>query len=94
MSRYKFDREQVRSQGTQSFIAGTGAVSRYKLSRRQKSVTVQDFDCGQMRVSGYNGHYEFVFGAGAKAKTVTSLLIIPSVLATGFLFLFYPETIA
>ena len=83
MSRYKFEREQVRSQGTQSFIAGTGAVSRYKLSRRQKSVTVQDFNCGQMRESGFKGHYEFVLGAGAKAKTVTSLLIIPSVLCLG-----------
>ena len=28
---------------------GTGAVSRYKLSRSQKSVTVQDFNCVQMR---------------------------------------------
>ena len=80
MSRYKFDREQVSGQGTQSFIAGTGAVSRYKLSRSRKIVKVQDFDCGQMRESGFNGDYEFVLGAGAKAKTVTSLLIIPSVL--------------
>jgi len=61
-------------------VAGTGAVSRYNLSRSHKSVTVQDFNCGQMRESGFNGHYEFVLGAGAKAKTVTSLLIIPSVL--------------
>src|SRR4030042_3137470 len=28
------------------FIGGTGAVSWYKLSRSQKSVTVQDFNCG------------------------------------------------
>jgi hypothetical protein len=48
---------------------------------------VQDFNCGQMRESGFNGYYEFVLGAGAKAKTVTSLLIIPSVLATVFFFL-------
>ena len=27
VSRYKFDREQVTSQGIQSFIAGTGAVA-------------------------------------------------------------------
>jgi len=80
VSRYKFVREQVRSQGTQSFIAGTGAVSRYKLPRRQKIVMVQDSDCGQMRESGFNYHYEFVMGAGAKAKTVTSLLTLPSVL--------------
>jgi hypothetical protein len=30
------------------------------LSRSQKFVMVQDFNCGQMRVSGCNGHYEFV----------------------------------
>jgi len=37
-------------------VAGTGAVSRYKLSRSQKFVKVQDLNCGQMRVSGCNGH--------------------------------------
>ena len=31
---------------------GTGAVSRYKLSRSQKTVTVLDLYCGQVRVSG------------------------------------------
>jgi len=85
VSRYKFDREQVSGQGTQSFIAGTGAVSRYKLSRSKKFVKVQDFDCGQMRVSGCNGRYKFVLSTGANAKTVTSLLIIPSVLGLGFI---------
>jgi len=44
---------------------------------------VQDLNYLQMRVSGYNGHYEFVLSSGAKAKTVTSLLIIPSVLCLG-----------
>jgi hypothetical protein len=52
-------------------IGGTGAVSRYKLSRSQKSVTMQDFNCGQMRVSGCRNHYKFVLSAGAKAKSVT-----------------------
>ena|SRR4030043_347353 len=61
-------------------VVGTGAVSRYKLSRSQKFVKVQDFNCGQMRVSGCNGHYEFIFGAVAKAKTVTNNLPILSVL--------------
>jgi len=68
VSRYKFDREQVISQGIQNFIAGTGAVSRYKLSRSQKAVKVQEFNCEQMRVSGCNGYYEFVLRAGAKQK--------------------------
>jgi len=36
-------------------MAGTGAVSRYKLSRSQKIVMVQDFDCGQMRVPALSG---------------------------------------
>jgi hypothetical protein len=46
---------------------------------------VQDFHCEQMRASGCNGHYEFVLGAGAKAKTMTSNLPLLSVLA-GVLF--------
>ena len=56
-------------------------MSRYKLSRSQKSVTVQDLDCGQMRVSGCKNHYKFVLVAGAKAKTVTNNLPILTVLA-------------
>jgi len=35
-------------------VAGTGAVSRYKLSRSQKFVKVQDLNCVQMRMSGCN----------------------------------------
>jgi hypothetical protein len=46
---------------------GTGAVWRYKLSRSQIFIMVQGFNCGQMRESGCNGHYEFVLGAGAPA---------------------------
>ena len=53
-------------------MAGTGAVSRYKLSRSQKFITVQDFNCVQMRESGCNGHYLFVLGVGSKAKSVTT----------------------
>ena len=59
-------------------IAGTGAVSRYKLSRSQKFITVQDFSCVQMRtlptvaerswVSGCKNHYKFVLSAGAKVE--------------------------
>jgi hypothetical protein len=39
---------------------GTGAVSRYKLSRSQKFVKVQDLNCVQMSVSGCKNHYKFV----------------------------------
>jgi hypothetical protein len=62
-------------------VAGTSAVSRYKLSRSQKLVMVQDINCGQMSVSGFNNHYTFVLTAGAKAKSVTNNLPILSVLA-------------
>jgi hypothetical protein len=67
-------------------VAGTGAVSPYKLSRSQKVVKVQDFNSEQMRVSWCNGHYKFVLGAGIKAKTVTNNLPILSVLGFGFYF--------
>ena len=61
-------------------VGSTGAVSRYKLSRSQKFITVQELNCVQMRVSGCNGHYKSVLSAGAKAKTVTNNLPILSVL--------------
>ena len=64
---------------------GTGAVSRYKVDRSQKFVMVQDLNCEQMSVSGWNGHYEFVMGAGAKAKSVTNNLPILSVLGVVFI---------
>jgi hypothetical protein len=62
-------------------VAVTGAVSRYNLSRGQKFVKMQDFNCGQMRVSGCKNHYESVLSAGVKAKSVTNNLPILSVLA-------------
>jgi hypothetical protein len=34
---------------------------------------VQDFNCEQMRVSGFNSHNEFVLVAEEKAKTVTTV---------------------
>ena len=62
-------------------------MSRYKLSRGQEFITVQDLNCEQMRVSGCNGHYKFVLSAGAKAKSVTNNLPILSVLAVRACFL-------
>ena len=41
-------------------VAGTGAVSRYKPSRSQKSVTVQDLYWWQVRVSGFKMLNEFI----------------------------------
>ena len=55
VSRYKIEREQVSSQGTQSFIAGTGVVA------------VQAFT-------------DLSRGQEQSAKTMTSLLIIPTLL--------------
>jgi len=62
-------------------VGSIGAVSRYNLTRSQKFIMVQDYNCGQMNVSGSNNHYKFVLSAGAKAKTVTNNLPILSVLA-------------
>src|SRR4030066_743074 len=71
-------------------IGGTGAVSRYKLSRSQKFITVQDFNCVQMRVSGCKNQYKFVLSAGAKAKSVTNNLPILSVLGfRAVIFIFF-----
>jgi len=56
-------------------------VSRYKFNRSQKTVTVQDYNCEQMRASGCIYHYKAILGAGAKAKSVTNNLPILSVLA-------------
>ena len=68
------------------FVAGTGAVSRYRLSRCQESVPVQNFDCGQLWESGYRKHYKSVLVAEAKAKTVTNNLPLLSVLANVIIF--------
>ena len=73
---------------------GTSAVSRYRLSRSQKFIMVQDINCGQMRVSGCYGPYEFVLSAGAEAKSVTSNLPILSVLPVGFIYSFRRDSIS
>jgi len=41
-------------------VAGTSAVSRYKLSRSQRTVKVQDLNCVQVSVSGCKNHYKSV----------------------------------
>jgi hypothetical protein len=62
-------------------------VSRYKLSRSQKAVRVQDFDCGQMRVSGYVNNYKFVLCAEAIKNR--DKLIDPTVRVSGWFFNFF-----
>jgi len=81
-SRYKFDRSRELIPEYKVWGGHWPRLRRgYKLSRSQKIVTVQDLNCVQMRVSGYNSHYEFVLSAGTKAKSVTNNLPILSVLA-------------
>ena len=70
----------------QSLWCSLAQRSRYKLSRSQKFVMVQDFICVQMRESWCKSHYRFVLGAGAKAKSVTNNLPLLSVLAVDFYF--------
>jgi len=77
----KFISETDLSRCNKCYKIGTGAVSRYNLSRSQKSVKVQDFNCVQMHVSGCVNYYKSVLSAEAKAKTVTNNLPILSVLA-------------
>jgi hypothetical protein len=45
------------------FVRSTSAVSRYNLSRSQKTVTVQDLYCGQVRVSRFKMLNEFIWPA-------------------------------
>jgi hypothetical protein len=65
----------------------TGAVSRYKLSWNQKFDKVKKYDYMQVSVYWFSSHYEFVLGAGAKAKTVTNNLPLLSVLGVVICYL-------
>jgi hypothetical protein len=49
------------------------SVMGYKLSRSQKSVTIHDFNWGQMSVSGCKNHYEFYLGSRSKSKNRDNL---------------------
>jgi len=55
-------------------------VSRYKFDRSQKTVTVQNYNCGQVRVSGWKLQQDLSWEQGF-AKTMTNNLSILSVLA-------------
>ena len=70
-------------------ILWTLRVSRYKLVRSQKFITGYNLGCEHWRGRGIS-HYISVLGVGAKAKSVTSPLIIPSVLGfRAFIFFFF-----
>jgi hypothetical protein len=72
------------------FLNSTCAVSRYNLSRSQKLVKVQKFDCEnwcEVRVPRAAGS---VMVAGVKAKTMTNKCPLLSVLASRPLFYLTP----
>jgi hypothetical protein len=97
VSRYKFDRSREFIPGYKvdgvhwRSVAPCPAEAKrkrgYNLSRSQKTVTVNDFNCGQMSASGCTYHYKSVLGAGVKAKSVTNNLPLLSVLWAAFKFL-------
>jgi len=63
------------------FVRGTGpAKAGVQFVSEPESVTMQDLNCEQMRVSGCIYYYKTVLSAGAKAKSVTNNLPILSVL--------------
>ena len=86
-SRYKFDRSREFIPGYKVGCGHWRSVA-VQMSRSQKSIKVQDLNCVQMSVSGCQRHYEFVWGAGAKAKSVTNNLPILSVLWAVFILHF------
>ena len=61
------------------FINSTGAASRYKYDRSQETVTMLDLYYGQVRVSRRRFWQDLSWEQGP-AKTMTSLLTLPSVL--------------
>ena len=62
-------------------------MSRYKFDRSQEAVTMQELYCGQVRVSGCKFWQDLSWEQDS-AKTMTSLLILPSVVSTSITFVF------
>jgi hypothetical protein len=63
VSRYNADRKQIRGHPIVILLTVLVQCRGTNLKRSQEFIKVQDFNCVQMRVSGCNGHYEFVLGA-------------------------------
>jgi hypothetical protein len=73
-------------------------VSRYRLSRSEKTVKVQDINYVQMRalptvaerrwVSGYMNHYKFVLSAGAIKNRDKLIIHTVRVICSGIIILF------
>jgi len=82
VSRYKFDRSPEFFTGYKFGCGHWRSVAVQAWSKPENCQGVDDFNYKQMRVSGCRNHYKIVLGAGAKAKSVTSLLTLPSVLCS------------
>ena len=84
VSRYKFDRSQRTYHGVTIWwralaqCRGTNCLGARNLSRCRILIA------GRCACPGATNHYEFVLGAGAKAKTVTNNLPILSVLGVRY----------
>jgi hypothetical protein len=89
VSRYKVDRS-LEIITRYKFLGGHWCSAVVQtVSKPENCHGISDFNCVQMRESRCRNHYQSVLMAETKAKTVTSPLIIPSVLAIGHsLFLF------
>ena len=79
-SRYKFDRSRKFTTGYKTGWEHWRRVGVQIISKQEICQGILDFNCVQMRVSGCQNHYKFIFSAEVKAKTVTNNLPILSVL--------------
>ena len=83
VSRYKFDRSRETVTVQDLYLVHWRSVAVQTISKPENCHGA-GFNCEQMSVSGWKNYYKTVLGAGAKAKSVTSLLTLPSVLACVF----------
>ena len=80
-SRYNYDRSSELITGYKFGWGHWCSVAAQSWSKPENCQGILEVKCGQMRVSWCKNHYKSVLKA-VSAKTVTSPLIIPSVLAT------------
>jgi hypothetical protein len=85
VSRYKVDRSHKFIPHYKFLDGQWCSVAIQTISEPENCHGILDFNCMQMRESGCRNNFKFVLCVGPNAKTVTSPLIIPSVLAVGML---------
>jgi len=91
VSRYKFDRSREFITGYKFGWEHWCSVAVQNWSKPEDCQGVLKFYCEQVRVSGCLSYYKSILGVGAKVKSVTSLLTLPSVL--GQVFYYYYQFI-